>query len=89
MRKIVVCSVRDVKANAFAQPMFFPTIAFAQRAFTDHVNEPNAQNAVNKHPADYELWCLGLFDEDDGVFEAPTDFRRMLCRGDEVVNPAQ
>jgi len=84
MRKIIVCSVRDSAAQAFAQPMFFPALGVAQRMFTDEVNRQDPGNNLYKHPGDFELWVIGLYDEDDGQFECPADFRRCLVRGADV-----
>ena len=84
MRKIVVCSVRDSAAQSFAQPMFFPTTATAIRSFTDAVNREDQNSNLYMHPQDFELWVIGLFDEDDGTFESPAEFRRCLARGVDV-----
>lgn len=67
--KIQIFAVRDSALKAFAQPMFMPTIGVALRMFTDEVNRQDPNNALNKHPEDYELYHLGEFDDELGQFD--------------------
>lgn len=63
-----VCAVFDSAMEAFLRPFFVPTTNMAVRSFTDEVNRAAEENAMNKHPEDYTLHCLGDFDEETGEF---------------------
>lgn len=65
--KLVACSIRDAKAEAFMTPMFFQSKAQAIRSFGDAVNNPESD--FSKHPEDYTLFTLGLFDPETGKLE--------------------
>lgn len=59
MKKIF--TVYDSKAEAYLTPFFMSTSGEAIRAFSDSVK--NRESAINKHPEDYTLFEIGLFDE--------------------------
>lgn len=63
-----VFSVRDVKAEAFLQPFFSPSVGSAMRAFSDAVNDKACP--FNKHPEDYQLYELGEYDDRSGLLTA-------------------
>lgn len=52
-----VFAVRDMKAEAFLQPFFSPSIGSAVRAFSDAVNDEKCP--FSKHPGDYVLYEIG------------------------------
>lgn len=79
--KLKIFSVRDSAMDAYARPFFTPTVALAARSFRDEVNRPDSE--MSKHPADYELFELGEYDEDSGKFvnaESP----RSIVRGSDA-----
>jgi hypothetical protein len=61
----VICAVRDSKAEAFMQPFFAPTTAFAVRSFSDTVNKSG--NPISDHPEDHDLYEVAAFDDSTGV----------------------
>lgn len=66
--------MRDIVANVFAQPAFTPNLGGAIRAFGDQCRDKSAQNLVGQHPADFELYELGTYDDTNASFklhEAP------------------
>lgn len=67
--KYVIVSVRDRAANAFGRPFFVATRGQAIRSFSDEVNTKREGNALQAHPEDFDLYELGVFDEDTGQFE--------------------
>lgn len=67
MRMIAV-SVFDVKAGIYTQPTFVVGVGAAIRSFTDAVNEQGHPFA--KHAADYTLFRVGEWDDEQGVFHA-------------------
>lgn len=67
MRYKIVC-VRDRAADVFGQPIFVASLGVALRSFSDEVN--NKESNINKHPDDYDLYELGEFDDNEGLFYA-------------------
>lgn len=63
-----VFSVYDTASAAYLQPFFTPTTGLAVRSFSDAVNDTNHQ--FSKHVADYSLYLLGEFDDNNGTFTA-------------------
>lgn len=61
-----VFSIYDSKAEAYLPPFILPKIAQAKRAFADCVNSDSHQFGQN--PADYTLFELGQFNDEDGRF---------------------
>lgn len=65
-------SVYDNKAVAFLPPFFMFNDAVACRAFSDAVNDPSHQ--FHKNPTDYNLFCVGSFDDSTGVLVTQVTF---------------
>lgn len=68
-----IMAVRDMKVEAFMDPMTLPAVGAAIRAFTDAVNG-DKNSDIAKHPADFDLFHLGTYDEMTGkivVFDQP------------------
>lgn len=84
MPKLVVVSIRDRAVDAFMRPVFVPAAGAAVRSFTDEVNRPSAENEMNRHPDDYDLYELGHFDDQTGRFTLHDD-ARLLVRAKDVV----
>lgn len=79
-----VVSVKDRAADVFNRPFFVPHRNVAIRDFTDEVNRVAADNQLNKHPDDFDLYLLGQFDDSKGTFvsEEPV----VLVRGKDVIS---
>ncbi len=60
-------SVFDDKAKAFLPPFFCGEVGQASRMFSDLVNTEGHQFA--KHPEDYVLYEIGLFDDGKALLE--------------------
>ena len=56
--------VYDIKAEAYLTPFFMMNDKVAMRAFGDTANDP--EHMFNKHPTDYALMEIGVYDEDTG-----------------------
>ena len=67
--KLVLCSMKDRAADAFARPMFVPSIGVAIRSFSDEINRQADDNQLYQHPDDFDLYDLGVFDDSNGKFE--------------------
>lgn len=63
-----VVSVQDRASGVFNRPFFVPHRNIAVRDFTDEVNRVAADNQLNKHPDDFDLYLLGQFDDNTGTF---------------------
>lgn len=69
--KLNVYSIYDVKAGVYQRPFYAGADGEATRAFSDLVTD--GEHPVGKHPEDYSLFRLGVFDDNNGKFqpEAP------------------
>lgn len=76
--KQVVVSIRDRVADCFSRPVFTQTEGTAIRSFTDEVNRPAADNELGKHPEDFDLYLVGVFDDQDGSFACEAQPRLLL-----------
>lgn len=86
--KLKAFAVFDKKAAAYLQPFFMLTRGQAVRSFGDAINDGEHQMA--KHAADYVLYDVGCFDQENGVFEtqAPVilvEGASLQQRGEEAV----
>ena len=66
MPKMQMFTIYDRKAEAYAQPVFYPSTGAAIRAFADAVNKPG--NDFSAHPEDFMLFHIGSFNEDTAEF---------------------
>lgn len=57
-----VLVVRDIKADAYAVPMYVASIGGCIRGFADEINKTD-DNPLARHPEDYELFEIGEYDE--------------------------
>jgi len=81
-----IVSVKDRAADVFNRPFFVPHRNVAIRDFTDEVNRGVADNQLNKHPDDFDLYLLGQFDDNAGTFI--TEDPVILVRGKDVLQSA-
>lgn len=77
-----VFSIRDRAADVYGQPFYAPTRGAAIRMFTDEVNRKDDNNNLYKHPEDFDLYELGVFDDNTGQFT--TDQVEQVCVGKDV-----
>jgi hypothetical protein len=82
MHLFVVC-VKDRAAEVFNRPFFVPHRNVAIRDFTDEVNRAAADNQLNKHPDDFDLYLLGEFNDNTGEFSISTP--HVLVRAKDVI----
>lgn len=60
-----VFAVYDSKAEAYFPPFYESTHATGIRQFSNKVGTPNHPWA--QHPEDFSLFCVGSFDDQNGV----------------------
>lgn len=63
--KMKVYSVYDQTAQVWSQPFFQMNDQTAQRAISNAANSPG--HNYNMNPEDYSLYCIGEFDDNNGV----------------------
>jgi len=78
-----IFSIYDSKAEAYLQPFFAPTKAYAIRQFTQAANDESAD--FHKFAADYTLFELGSWDEQTGTI-APNEAKTALGSAIEYIN---
>ena len=70
MSILIACAVLDQKVGAFSPPMFVRSKGEAIRSFLDACADP--QVSISKHPEDYQMYCLGSFDDQTGALVSVT-----------------
>lgn len=76
-------SILDIKSDTFNTPFFFKAVGEAVRAFSDLANDANT--TVGKHPEDYKLIQIGVFDDNTGVVLADEDCPKSLGFANDFV----
>lgn len=71
-----IFSIFDRAAQVYNTPFFQAARGVALRSFQDLTND--SQSMVHKHPGDYQLYCLGGFDEETGEL--------MVCKPELIAN---
>jgi len=84
MAKLVICSVRDRAVETFGRPFFVAHVNGALRSFSDEVNDAEKRSALSQHPDDYELYEVGIFDDNVCNFELK-DKPRLVAVGKDLV----
>lgn len=83
--RMVMVTVRDVKSEVYMRPWFAQTAGAAIRAFSDEVLRDASDNTLSRHPEDYALYEIGLFDDNEGKVY-PYDVPKLLIHADQVAN---
>lgn len=78
-----VYAVRDKAVGAFMAPFFVRSPGEAMRSFVDAVNDKNTP--FFRHPGDFELYDIGMFDPSNGSLSAAECVR--VASALEVVEP--
>jgi hypothetical protein len=65
--KMNVYAVRDQKAGSYFQPFFIQNQQLAIRAIQDCMSDPGHQ--FSKHTEDFSLWCIGVYDDQNGTIK--------------------
>lgn len=78
--QLQVVSVYDRVAAAYGRPVFVTAAGSAVRSFQDEVSRNAPDNEMFRHPGDFDLYHIGVFDDATGLvssFDAP----RLLVTG--------
>lgn len=81
---LFVLSVRDRSADVYGQPFYSASIGGSIRSFADEINRPDPQNMLNKHPEDFDLFELGVFDDNSAQFRL-LELPRQIAIGKDCV----
>ncbi len=79
-------TIFDEKAKAYLTPFFLPESGMAVRTFADCVNSETHQ--FGKHPSDYTLFTLGVWDDSDAQLNM-FDRSISLGNGVEFIQPTK
>lgn len=80
--KMLLASIYDKKACIYGKPFYPVTKADAIRAFGDIAVDSN--HPVGKHPEDYDLFVLGVFDDNKGGVEMFQNMEHLANANDFV-----
>lgn len=68
--KLFIVVIRDRAADVFGIPNFVPNIGSAVRSFGDEVNRSAENNPLFAHPEDFDLFHIGVYDDETASFDA-------------------
>lgn len=80
---LIIVSVYDRAAGAYGRPVFSHSEGLAVRSFKDEVNRKAPDNTMNTHPADFDLYVLGAFDDATG--ELTPCKPKLVLNGNSVI----
>lgn len=63
-----IVAIRDKQLGVYSRPFFVASVGQALRSFQDEANRKDPQNDIHNHPADFDLWHIGRFDDNSGLF---------------------
>lgn len=75
----LVCSVYDTKAKLWSMPFFSHSAVTAAR---DFAAAAKGAGGIAQFPADYELWSIGEWHEENGTI-VPSENFTYIARGDD------
>ena len=81
--KMIVCTIKDRAADAYGRPFYVPAVGVAIRSFQDEVNRPSDDSQIYQHPEDFDLFELGEFNDDTGIFQL-FDSPKLLMLGKQA-----
>ncbi len=79
--KLNAYTIFDTASGLYMRPFFNTSDGAAIRAFSDIATD--AEHEVGKHPEDYSLFRIGIYDDNTARFSAET--RECLSTGLELV----
>lgn len=81
MSLLQIVTIYDRAVEAYGRPVFVSHNGEAIRSFTDEANDSTSN--IGKHPHDYELFAIGVYDTDTAAFTQNTTER--LARASDLV----
>ena len=80
-----IYSIFDTASGLYSRPFFTQSDAEAIRSFSDIAVD--AEHPIGRHPSDYTLFRLGIFDDRDG--KLTDEVNSSLCNALERIASAQ
>lgn len=77
-------AIRDLKAGTYGQPFAVASRGVATRIFQDMTKNP--ESFVSRYPADFQLFEIGGFDQDNGVLVPLQMPDYVVCASDLVTS---
>lgn len=81
-----VFAIFDTTVKAWMRPLYARNAQEMLRQFSEAVEDPQSQ--LSRHPADFTLFQLGTFDDNEGTFEIFPAPVRLAMAQDFVKKPA-
>jgi hypothetical protein len=83
--KLQIFAVRDRATAQYGNPMFLMNTGHAIRSFADQINKRGqpGENLLNEHPEDFDLYNLGYYETDTGIFE--TEIPKQIAIGKDLL----
>lgn len=81
--RMIGFAVFDRAAQGFSAPFFQQTRGLGERSFAEACTDEGSQ--LSKTPADFELYEVGAFDSEEGVF-IPRDKPELLTTAVQVIS---
>jgi hypothetical protein len=79
----IIISIKDRATDTFGRPVVYPARGAAIREFQDAINDPQAP--FSKHPGDYDLFEIGMWDDRLGVAINLEGGPNLLASGSNLV----
>lgn len=67
--KLFLVTIRDAVAGTWRAPACVNSLGGFLRGMSDEVNRAAPDNDFYKHPEDFEVYKLGMYDDESGRFE--------------------
>ncbi|UPW40926.1 nonstructural protein [Sigmofec virus UA08Rod_6110] len=80
-------SILDTKSNMYGPIISFQNDSTAMRSFTEMIVSGDQNSLLSLYPADYILFCLGNFEQSDGLI-SPLNAPQLVITGTEAVTRA-
>lgn len=81
----LMLALYDKKQEQFLLPFFVPTLGVAYRSIQDEISRGGEGNMLAAHPGDFQIFEIGVFDEDTGHF-ATGSIPRMVCEVGQLLS---
>lgn len=84
--KYIIVTIYDRKVGVYGRPAFVRHTNEALRQFIDEANRKAADNILNQHTEDFDLYQIGTFEDEDGLItpQAPPD---LILAGQNTRHP--
>lgn len=81
--KMQMMTIYDKALGAYMQPWFAQSVGQANRMFQDEINRPDGD--MHKHPADYDLYHIGEWNNETGMLEPNGDHPKQITTGANAI----